>query len=138
MTRERWLEEYVTACRIRDYIIPVKWPLEVLRFHFLLDPNPDPGPESEHLYSLCTWIGLTWILILHCLPDSTWADRNLAEVGRRLGKMMEHSNQSQPNPGARADGTHCTSLSAKSGSYSTGAPGYEGRKVTMAQLALAS
>ena len=79
-SRERWLEEYVTACRIRDYIIPVKWPLEVLRFHFLLDPNPDPGPESEHLYSLCTWIGLTWILILHCLPDSTWAYGKLAEA----------------------------------------------------------
>ena len=42
------------------------------------------------------WLGL-WVL--HCLPDSAWADGNLAEAAGELGKMVEHRNQSQPNPG---------------------------------------
>ena len=45
---------------------------------------------------------------LNCLPDSAWADGNLAEVAGQLGKMVvEHPYQSQPNPGLRADGTLC-------------------------------
>ena len=27
---------------------------------------------------------------------------------KQLGKIMKHPNQSQPNPGKRADGTPCT------------------------------
>ena len=42
---------------------------------------------------LVYWFGLTWILRV----DSAWADPNLAEVARHLGKMVEHPNQSQPN-----------------------------------------
>ena len=53
----------------------------------------------------CTWVGLTWILIVHCLSDSTWADGTLAEEAGKLGTMMEHPNQSQRNPGARAHRT---------------------------------
>ena len=46
--------------------------------------------------------------MFHCLPNFSWADWNLAEVAVQLGKMVEHSNQSQPNPGLRADESPCT------------------------------
>ena len=45
--------------------------------------------------------------MLHCLPDSAWADGNLAEVAGQLDKRVEHLNQSQPDPGPRADRTPC-------------------------------
>ena len=32
------------------------------------------------------------------LPDSAWADRNLAEVAGQVGKMVEQQSQSPPNP----------------------------------------
>ena len=54
-----------------------------------------------------TLVGLTRILIVQRLPDSGWADGNLADVAGQLGKLMEHLNQSQPNLGARADWTLC-------------------------------
>ena len=34
------------------------------------------------------WVGLT--LILDVLPNSAWADGNLAELPRHLGNMEEH------------------------------------------------
>ena len=34
-----------------------------------------------------------------CLPNSALVGGNLAEVAWQLGKMVENSNQSQPNPG---------------------------------------
>ena len=37
--------------------------------------------------------------------DSAWADGNLAEAAGQLGKMVEHRNQSQPNPGLSSLGT---------------------------------
>ena len=43
--------------------------------------------------------------MFHCLPDSAWADGNLAEGAVQLGKMVEHPNQSQINPGAQVDVT---------------------------------
>ena len=42
--------------------------------------------------------------MFHCLPDSAGANGNLAEAD---GQLMKHPNQSQPNPGLRADGTPC-------------------------------
>ena len=42
-----------------------------------------------------------------CLPNSAWADRNLAEVAVQLGNMVEPPSQSQPNPGLRADESPC-------------------------------
>ena len=42
------------------------------------------------------------------MPNSAWADGNSAEAAGQLGKKVEHPNQSQPNPGPRADGTPCT------------------------------
>ena len=45
--------------------------------------------------------------MFHCLPDSAWADGNLAEAAGQLGKLVEHRNQSQPNPGLRSLGTPC-------------------------------
>ena len=45
--------------------------------------------------------------MFHCLPNFAWADWNLAEVAGQLGKMVEHPNQSQPNPGLRADESPC-------------------------------
>ena len=44
--------------------------------------------------------------MFHCLPNSAWADWNFAEVAVQLGKMLEHPNQSQPNPGLRAHESH--------------------------------
>ena len=44
------------------------------------------------------WVGLTWILFFHCLPSSAWANGNLADVAGQLGKMVEQSDQSHPNP----------------------------------------
>ena len=44
------------------------------------------------------------------MPDSAWADENLAERAGQLGKMAKHSNQSQPHPGTRADGTTCMKI----------------------------
>ena len=54
--------------------------------------------------------GLGWLgfLVSYCLRDSAWANGNLAEVAMQLGKMVEHPNKSQPNPGLRAHGTPCT------------------------------
>ena len=49
--------------------------------------------------------------MFHCQSNSARADGNLAEAAGQLGKMMEHSNQSQPNPGAQADGTPCICVS---------------------------
>ena len=50
--------------------------------------------------------------MFHCLPSSDWADGNWAEVAVQLGKMVEHPNQSQPNPGLRADESPCTIVSS--------------------------
>ena len=36
--------------------------------------------------------------MFHCLPDSARADGNLEEPAGKLVKMVEHQNQSQPNP----------------------------------------
>ena len=47
------------------------------------------------------WVGLNF----EC--STAWADGNLAEVAGQPGKMVEHPNQSQPNPGPQADGTPC-------------------------------
>ena len=46
--------------------------------------------------------------MFHSLADSAWSGRNLAVAAGQLGKMVEHTNQSQHNPGPRADGTPCT------------------------------
>ena len=45
--------------------------------------------------------------VFHCLPNSAWADWNVAV---QLGKMVEHPNHSQPNPGPGADESPCTNL----------------------------
>ena len=41
--------------------------------------------------------------MFHHLPNSAWADWNLAEVAVQLGNMVEPPNQSQPNPSLRAE-----------------------------------
>jgi len=42
--------------------------------------------------------------MFQCLPSSAW---NLTEAAVELGKMVEHPNQSQPNPGLLADESPC-------------------------------
>ena len=42
---------------------------------------------------------------LNCLPDFAWVDDNLAGLAGHLGNMVEHPNQSQPNPGIGPVGT---------------------------------
>ena len=49
--------------------------------------------------------------MFHRLPNTVWADGNLAEVAVKLGNMGEHPNQCQLNPGLRrwfilASGSH--------------------------------
>ena len=46
--------------------------------------------------------------MFHCLPNSAWADGNLADAAGQLGQMVEHRNQSQPNPGIQAHGRPCS------------------------------
>ena len=46
--------------------------------------------------------------MFHYLHDSAWADGNLTEAAGQLGKLVEHANQSQPNPGPRAVETPCS------------------------------
>ena len=43
-------------------------------------------------------LGSLCILTFHCLPSPAWADGNLAESAGLLRTMVEHPNQSQPNP----------------------------------------
>ena len=43
-------------------------------------------------------LGQLLFLSFHNLPGSAWADGSLAELSRQLGKIMEHLNQSRPNP----------------------------------------
>ena len=45
--------------------------------------------------------------MFNCLPNSAWADWNSAEVAVQPGKLVEHPNQSQLNPGLRADESPC-------------------------------
>ena len=75
--------------------------------HLALSLWPSLYYRASHV--LVDWVLSTWIssVPLHCLPDSAWADGNLAEAAGQLGKMVEHRNQSQPNPGLRAHGTPC-------------------------------
>ena len=40
---------------------------------------------------------------------TAWADGNLAEAARLLGKLVEHRNPGQPNPGLR-QGTPYTEI----------------------------
>ena len=49
--------------------------------------------------------GLGWLLfwMFHPPPGSAWAGGKLAELAGQLGNMVEHPNQSQPNPGPQAD-----------------------------------
>ena len=51
--------------------------------------------------------------MFHCtVPNSAWANVGIvAEAARQLGNMVEHPNQSQQNPGLRADGTPCIDVS---------------------------
>ena len=55
------------------------------------------------------YIGLQVVLtLILVILLSAWAEGNLAEAALQLGKMVEHPNQSQPNPGLRADESPCT------------------------------
>ena len=49
--------------------------------------------------------GLGWLRFLefYCLPNSVWADRNLAELSGQQGKMVDHPNLSQPKQGLGGD-----------------------------------
>ena len=58
---------------------------------------------------MCSWTGLGWLefCAFHCLPNSAWADGNLAEAARSWARWVKHQNHSQPNPCLRAHGTPC-------------------------------
>ena len=62
-------------------------------------------------YLLVDWVELIIKLsVTHGLPNSAWGDGNLAEVAGQLVKIVEHPNQSDPNPGPQADRTPCSSI----------------------------
>ena len=52
--------------------------------------------------------------MFQCLPDSAGANGDLAELAGQLGKMMEHLNQSEPNPGPRPPVSPCIIVAALS------------------------
>ena len=52
-------------------------------------------------------LGFVDLNVFHCLPDSAWADGNLAEAS---GQLVEDPNQGQPNPVPRVDRTDWTSV----------------------------
>ena len=45
------------------------------------------------------------------LSGSVWADGSLAELAGQLGKMMDHPNQSQSNPGQATTRRTCRKVS---------------------------
>ena len=54
------------------------------------------------------WFDLNFDLPLHCPPNSAGTNGNLAELARKLGKIMECRNQSQPNLGRRPPVSSCS------------------------------
>ena len=79
----------------------------VLRSEILNDVQGVPSARLPRL-------GLLRIWEFHCLPGTAWAYENLAEVPGQLDKMVEQTSESQPNPGARADGTTCIGQGSRS------------------------
>ena len=64
---------------------------------------------SRYIQGVPSARGQGWVnLNFECFANSAWADGNLAEAAGQMGKMVEHPNQNQPNPGPQADGTPCT------------------------------
>ena len=59
----------------------------------------------EELQVVLSELRLGFVDLDFDLPDSAWADGNLAEGAGQLCKMVEHRNQSQPNPGLSSLGT---------------------------------
>ena len=54
----------------------------------------------------CPICSSTWVdLDFECSTVCPILPGKLAEVAEQLGKIVEHPNQSQPNPGECADGT---------------------------------
>ena len=62
---------------------------------------------TSRVYPFCPWtgLGLLEFSVFHCLPNSAWAGGGSLGVAGQMGKMVEHPNQSQPNPGPRAERT---------------------------------
>ena len=71
---------------------------------------------AKHVYStgwlIWSWTGLGRLefWVFHCLPNSASADGNFAEAAGQMGKVLEHPNQSQPNPGPLPDESHCSNM----------------------------
>ena len=52
----------------------------------------------------CSWtrLGLLEFLVFHCLPNSAWADGNLAEVAGQLSKMGGTPNSKSTQPRSKS------------------------------------
>ena len=64
-----------------------------------------------HLVVDWAWVGLTSLWMFHRLPNSVygvWANGNVAESARKMGKKVKHLNRSQPNPGPRPVTSTCS------------------------------
>ena len=75
---------------------------ESLRHNKWTQPNPALLSTGRFWWSR-TWVGLTLFSSFHYLPRYAWADGSLAELAEELVKMLEHPNQSQPNPAQGCD-----------------------------------
>ena len=51
---------------------------------------------------------LSWVDFIFIRPLPGFADGSLAELAEQLGKILEHPNQIQPNPGARPPESPCS------------------------------
>ena len=60
-------------------------------------------------WGLWSWIGFSLLRfgLFNYLHSCAWADGSLAELAVQLGKMVEHLNQSLPNPGPQPPAPPC-------------------------------
>ena len=63
--------------------------------------------RERHLVTDLRWVDNDLACSTVCLPNSAWADEDLAEAAEQLSNMVEHPNPSQPDPDLRAEETPC-------------------------------
>ena len=91
---EHWEDKKTQGCG-QSMFQPLAIALGMASMNFCL--------TGSSMMSSRTLVGLTRILIVQRLPDSGWADGNLADVAGQLGKLMEHLNLDLPRCTSRLD-----------------------------------
>ena len=68
------------------------------------------APRKVQGVQFARWLGFVDMdFVCSTVWLTAWAEGNLAEAAGQLVKIVEHNNQSQPNPGLQGHGTPCTS-----------------------------